>query len=214
MDGNHDADCEHSGSSDEGEAQVEVYELHSEEEEEALASGVEEEAENIEPKQEGAENQQVDDEDDDEQEDEADNNSDDDAELVRRQAPLSTPSFHHLVTFPSSTPSRPALSVVSSTVFKPMRPVVSATNPPFTQPRSRPYSAASTSSSSPSSSALLSLSVSGRAFARSRTTLTSQFYSLFNHAVFEDKLPSDMKIEWAPKLRTTAGSCVYTKVSV
>ncbi|XP_002738048.1 uncharacterized protein LOC100370422 [Saccoglossus kowalevskii] len=51
-----------------------------------------------------------------------------------------------------------------------------------------------------------------REFRKNRDELTQRLFSLYNRTVFKDKLPSDMKITWNPKMRKTAGFCYYGRI--
>ncbi|XP_065188618.1 uncharacterized protein LOC135819353 [Sycon ciliatum] len=53
---------------------------------------------------------------------------------------------------------------------------------------------------------------SAAAFKRSRVSLCQRYFQLFNHSVFSNKLPADMRITWNNRMRTTSGFC-YTKRS-
>jgi hypothetical protein len=50
-------------------------------------------------------------------------------------------------------------------------------------------------------------------FKGKRDALLKEYYAEFNHNVFDNKLPADMKLEWNVRLNKTAG-CTYMKVCV
>ncbi|XP_077984599.1 uncharacterized protein LOC144439202 [Glandiceps talaboti] len=51
-------------------------------------------------------------------------------------------------------------------------------------------------------------------FKKNREELTQKLFNLYNQTVFENKLPSDMKITWNCKMRKTAGFCYYGRKSL
>lgn len=50
-----------------------------------------------------------------------------------------------------------------------------------------------------------------RQFKANRDALAARLFRIYNETIFEEKLPTDLKISWNPRLLKTAGQCKYLK---